>query len=286
MNFEVLESSVQGHSLVAGRHFKPGELVMQEPVLFSVATDRLGGVIKSRADAMLSMQQLSSEVFQEAFESARLTQDQLQSYSIIQGSSNLERFQIVSYDMCAEWSQTPEAFGYGEKGAYLNHSCQSNLIYYWNPQEEQMQLRALAEISPSEELTVNYLAPEVWMDKGERQGDLKHLLKLDQCECRKCTGATSDVSDARIRHINEMEQNLATVVRGGQTLGDFSKLTENFVEQCELELGGKATPDSTLPVYLDPRLINVSVSHLSSDPGTALLTYRYLDTAWLPPRWT
>ncbi|BCS27754.1 SET domain-containing protein [Aspergillus puulaauensis] len=262
MTIEILESSVQGHSLVAGRHFKPGDLVMQEPVLFSVATDRLGGVIKSRADAMLSMQQLSSEVFQEAFESARWSQEQLQSYSIIQGSSNLNRFQIASYDMCAEWSQKPEAFGYGEKGVYLNHSCEPNLIYYWNPQEEQMQLRALAEISPSDELTVNYLAPEIWMDKAERQGDRTHLLKLDQCECRKCTGVPSDVSDARIKYINEMEQTLMTVASGGDTLEDVSKVTENFVQQCELELGGKATSESTFPVYLDPRLINVSVSCL------------------------
>lgn len=267
MNFEVLRSTIHGQSLVSSRHFGPGELVIQDPILFRVATDRLADAVNTRADAMLSMQQLSPEVFNEAFASAPLRQEQLQAYSAVDATSDLNRFQIVSYDMSSEWSQRPEAFGYGELCTFLNHSCQSNLIYYWNPKEDAMQLRAVAQISPREELTVNYLAAEAWMTRAERQESLNRLFKIDQCGCSKCSGAASDASDARIREIRGIEQTLITFIQGERVVEDILNVAKTFIYQCELELNLQTTPVLIFPDQLDPRLVNafVYLSHFAQE---------------------
>jgi hypothetical protein len=71
------------------------------------------------------------------------------------------------------------------QGSHLNHSCDPNIYYSWNPSTGHGRFYAVRNITPGEELTISYLPFSIWK-KATRQ----RLLLLDHhfsCSCILCS---------------------------------------------------------------------------------------------------
>ena len=81
----------------------------------------------------------------------------------------------------------------------INHSCDSNACYKWDPVLEQLTVHATHSIRAMTEITFNYGFEGVYVMRNERQQTLRDVFGFE-CTCSKCnlTGAAFHASDGRM----------------------------------------------------------------------------------------
>ncbi|PLW14490.1 hypothetical protein PCANC_05567 [Puccinia coronata f. sp. avenae] len=87
--------------------------------------------------------------------------------------------------------------------SYLNHDCRPNVAYRFNNETLQVEMRALREIAPGEELTISYI--KLVDSRAERQKSLYHSYGF-HCGCSQCSisDAESRASDLRLDQIVQL----------------------------------------------------------------------------------
>ncbi|KAK4047829.1 hypothetical protein OIV83_005172 [Microbotryomycetes sp. JL201] len=93
--------------------------------------------------------------------------------------------------------------------ARLNHSCTPNLSQAMNFSTLRMEVYAITDIAPSEELSIEYL-PLVCHTRAERQQALKESFGFPTCLCPVCVAPAEQVeqSDRRRREIKAIGDSL------------------------------------------------------------------------------
>ncbi|KAI9606417.1 hypothetical protein KEM48_001782 [Puccinia striiformis f. sp. tritici PST-130] len=95
-----------------------------------------------------------------------------------------------------------------EPAVNLNHDCRPNVAYKFNNETMQVEMRAMREIAPGEELTISYI--KLVQSREKRQKKL-HGTYGFHCGCSLCSlsDAESDASDGRLDRIYELWETVA-----------------------------------------------------------------------------
>ncbi|KAM0787131.1 hypothetical protein ACM66B_006383 [Microbotryomycetes sp. NB124-2] len=109
------------------------------------------------------------------------------------------------------------------KIARLNHSCTPNLSQAMNFSTLRMEVYAISDVQPREELSIEYL-PLVCHTRAERQKALKESFGFAQCLCPVCSAPADQVkaSDSRRREIKAIGDSLKD--GRGDRAGTLAKL--------------------------------------------------------------
>ncbi|KAG6095254.1 hypothetical protein E4U30_002606 [Claviceps sp. LM220 group G6] len=121
-------------------------------------------------------------------------------------------FETNSLPASAGGSQTAQTRGIYLEACRLNHDCQGNAVYSWNPRIERITVHAIRDINAGEEITVPYV--EFLKPRESRQSALKDSFHFT-CRCSLCS-----LPDEQNQ---ERDRKIAQTVRLGELyLDDFA----------------------------------------------------------------
>jgi hypothetical protein len=248
-----------GCGLFVRSALRQGELI-EEDVVFKVDTSHLPNTKTSSTwrGIMIDMRNDNLEARHVSDAMKGLDNDQLLAFrsTFTDATSDLQRFQIISYDICPVFGGPPFAFAYTTFGPYLNHSCLSNLQYSWDEASQRVHLRALTDITPNDMLTISYNIDEDWLNTKDRQAEL-HMLYDFACRCPLCGNSqTAAASDNRRQAIRDIQTMLKAFCKSQITTYSFCEaadLATQYVELVEQEIGG-IDSSTKLPYRADVRL--------------------------------
>lgn len=92
--------------------------------------------------------------------------------------------------------------------AYLNHDCRPNVGYRFNNETLQVDMHALRDIAPDEELTISYI--NLFHPREKRQQHLRETYGF-KCGCSQCSLGPdeSNASDQRLELIRDLYERLS-----------------------------------------------------------------------------
>ncbi|RDX51832.1 SET domain-containing protein [Lentinus brumalis] len=68
----------------------------------------------------------------------------------------------------------------------LNHSCRPNICRWWDPDMQEMRIRALRDIEPDEELCMSYVGVDILQARAERTTEIEEVFRF-VCTCEACS---------------------------------------------------------------------------------------------------
>jgi len=119
------------------------------------------------------------------------------------GALTMEQWQCLSRLQRNAWDASPDArdqFGSGDKVlvvfhhiSFINHSCQPNAVWEWNPQRGVGTVHALRDITKGNQIYVSYISrlEDTLKPRAERKLLLSHGWGFD-CTCAVCHGGSDD----------------------------------------------------------------------------------------------
>jgi hypothetical protein len=114
------------------------------------------------------------------------------------------------------------------RAARINHSCHANAIWVFNETTGNVEVRALANMNPGEEIFISYI-PQVW-ERESRQAALK-VWEIE-CQCVLCRD-TSGADEWARTELNRLLDRLKLL--GLSKPVDVAKQTEYYGQILELE---------------------------------------------------
>lgn len=254
---EIREASTGGLGVFAKTYIPQGDLIVEE-VTFMVSASHLPGNNITWRDVMLDMRNNNLEARHVEDAMSKISKEKLDEFraTYANATSDLQRFQIVSYDICPVFGGPPSDFAVTSVGPYLNHSCVGNFQYSWDEASRTVHLRAVEDIKPGDQICLCYMVDDEWMDTESRKADL-HLIYDFQCGCPLCDDPErSAASDSLRESIRPLQKKLRTFVKSGCPAASAQQASEDadqYVDLVEREIGGmnKATE---LPYHADVRL--------------------------------
>ncbi|EGG01899.1 uncharacterized protein MELLADRAFT_110526 [Melampsora larici-populina 98AG31] len=114
--------------------------------------------------------------------------------------------------------------------ARLNHDCRANAAFHFDESTLQVYMYAIRDIAPGEEVTISYR--DMKLSREERRIELKHY--GFECQCSLCSlpSHAVEVSDSRIRQIDELTAHL---IDWSPTSKATPTMAEHVLELYKLE---------------------------------------------------
>ena len=221
----------KGRGLVASRNITPGELIINEPALFT--TESLQNAETIEKDLGAIVKALPKEG-QRAF---------LSLHNNFPGPSP---FSNIIRSNGYPLGPSSDIGGIFVETARINHSCRPNAQHAWNDKLRRMMVHAVREISEGEELTLSYI---VGGPSTERKSNLKSFFSFD-CHCELCGLPEAELanSDDRLRRAQQLDEAIgdAKVVR---------QTPERALEDCY----------ALLQIYQEERISDLRLPRLYYD---------------------
>lgn len=246
-------STQNGYYGYANRDLQPGDIILREAPVFVVespsthSTDGHGSFLNS----IFSAKDIPASTIDD--ETRKLSPEQKAEFQKVscEEDTDISRFRSVHYDIRPKHNEAPTAFGVFLKGAYVNHSCRPNSLYFWDEETKSLVLVALEHIAAGQDISISYLPMFNWEIVAERRALLQNLFPFE-CQCMACNVESSDTTvSAHRRKLRDLHMSLVYVASShdGNTRSssvDIEHLVDTYLTAITQEL----QPDQTL----DPRL--------------------------------
>jgi hypothetical protein len=110
----------------------------------------------------------------------------------------------------------------------FNHSCRHNADWYWNHQEQKMEVQAVADIAAGQEIYISYLSPDVLLKpRLDRRTHLKTTHSF-YCKCGACDDTRwTKTSDTNRKTISGLHQ-----IKLGKTFTVKREVLESLAVSC------------------------------------------------------
>ncbi|EYE93210.1 SET domain-containing protein [Aspergillus ruber CBS 135680] len=269
---DVHASGKYGNAAYSTRDLRPGDIILREAPLLVVQPPPNGKGV-SFLDSIFNAKNIpASSIEHEIQKLSPVHKAELRKIAC-EEDTDISRFMSCHYDIRPKQNEAPTAFGLFLKGSYINHSCQPNLLYFWDEKMESMTWVVLKHIVAGQEVNISYLPMFDWQEVNERRALLQNIFPFE-CNCMLCEKESSNPTvfahQHKLRDLHMALINIASSQDGNTR--SFSLDLQHLVGAYLAAITQELPPGQTL----DPRLyrayyLAASIYSQSGNPEKGVL---------------